>query len=150
MVTKMDKPFAPWRRLAALVAVPAVAALLLPAGATAATANYTSSGCSSFVVSGTPQNQTVTCVSGGSSVPVCAPTANPVAPQVGQGTTISANCSNAPLANSYVWTGAGCAGLTGPTCAVTSKSRPTSVTYSVSASNALGAGAPAQITVTWH
>ncbi len=143
--------WAPWRSTAALAAMAAAAALLLflPSAAMPASVTYSNSGCTSFVVSGTPANQTITCV-GGSAVPVCAPTANPPQPSAGQGTTISANCSNQPLANSYVWTGAACVGLTGPTCAVTGKTRRTSITYTVMASNSTGPGVPASITITWQ
>jgi hypothetical protein len=91
----------------------------------------------------------VTCVTGGTGVPVCAPTATPASPKVGQSAIISANCGNDPLANGYVWTGGTCAGLTGSTCTVV-KSRIAAVTYSVSASNASGTGTAAQITVSWQ
>jgi len=150
IVMNIEKLFAPWRRLAALAAGAAMAGLFLPSAAMAATATYTTTGCTSFVVTGTPQNQTVTCVTGGSTVPVCAPTANPPTPSAGQATTITANCSNQPLANSYTWTGVGCMGLTGPTCDLTGKTGQTSKTFSVSATNSMGAGPAAQITVTWH
>ena len=109
---------------------------------------YVSPSCSEFVTSGTPPNQTLTCISGG-SVPVCAPSASPAAPAKGQATTISANCSNQPLANGYAWTGGTCAGSTGPTCTA-SRSRAGTVTYSVRAVNGAGAGPPAPISVTWH
>jgi hypothetical protein len=99
-------------------------------------------------MSGLPPNQMLTCVSGG-TVPVCAPTANPPNPSQGQTTTISANCSNQPQPNRYVWTGGACAGLSSPTCTV-SKGKSTTVTYSVKASNATGTGTPAQISVTWR
>ena len=135
-----------------LVAVSAVATIFMSVGATAATVNYTNPNCSSFAVSGTPPNQTVTCVTGGGGgggVPVCAPTATTASPAIGQSTTISANCSNGPSANGYVWTGGTCAGLTGSTCTVT-KTRAVSITYSVSASNASGTGSAAQITITWQ
>jgi hypothetical protein len=126
----------------------ALAALTVSALATAASVTYTNPSCSSFVVSGTPPTQTVTCV-GAAGVPTCAPTANPASPQVGQSTTISANCTNGPLANGYVWTGGTCAGTTGSTCTVV-KSRVVAVTYSVSARNVSGTGTAAQITVSWH
>jgi hypothetical protein len=99
-------------------------------------------------VSGTPPTQTVTCVTVGTGVPSCAPTANPASPAIGQQATISANCGNGPLANGYVWTGGTCVGITGSTCTVV-KSRAVSITYSVSGSNASGPGAAAPITVTW-
>lgn len=143
---------APWRGYAALISV-FVAMAVLPPAATAATVTYSDSSCTSFAVSGTPPNQTVTCVTAGGGTPVCAPTANPASPLAGQQTTISANCSNQPTANSYVWTDSSastaCTSLTGPTCDVM-KSRARTVTYTVKASNAAGAGLPATIDVTWR
>jgi hypothetical protein len=132
------------------VALSAIATISMSAVAPAATVSYSNPNCSSFSVSGTPPNQTVTCVAGGGGgVPVCVPSANPPSPAIGQSTTISANCSNGPSANGYVWTGGTCAGLTGSTCTVT-KTRAMSITYSVSASNASGTGSAAQITITWQ
>jgi len=115
--------------------------------APAATLNYDNPACASLTISGTPPTQTVTCVpAGGGGVPVCAPTANPAAPAIGQQTTISANCTNVPT--SYVWTGGGCLGLTTATCKVT-KTRATTVAFTVLGTNASGAGTAAQISVTW-
>ncbi len=115
-----------------------------------ATLTYSDVNCTSFALSGTPPAQTLTCVGGGGAgVPICAPTANPATPAAGQATTISANCSNQPNANSYVWTGGGCSGITSAICTVT-KSRRTTVTYTVQASNGAGIGSPAQIVVTWR
>ena len=137
-------------------ALAAVAALWSPVPTHGATVAYTNAACSSFVVSGAPPNQTVTCViagggGGGAGVPVCTPTANPASPVHGQQTTISANCSNGPNANGYVWTGGGCGlnQVTTATC-TDNKSARGSKTYTVSGSNASGSGAPAQITVTWQ
>jgi hypothetical protein len=124
----------------------AAALLTLSPRAPAATFTYTNPSCTSFIVSGTPPVQTVTCVSAGGGVPTCAPTANPAAPAAGGSTTISANCSNQPTA--YIWTGGGCSGITAAACTVT-KSRAGTVTYSVSAVNTSGTGAAAQISVTW-
>jgi hypothetical protein len=139
-----------WLGSAALISGLAAITSLAPSpAAIAGTATYTDSSCTSFVISGAAPNQTITCVGGGAAKPVCVPTANPAAPVAGQSTTISANCSNQPLANGYVWTGGACAGLTGPTCAVR-KSTAQTIAYSVSGSNAAGTGAAAQINVTWH
>lgn len=141
---------APWRASAIGAALVAIAGLALAPLAIGANVTFTSSNCSSYVLSGTAPNQTVTCVAGGGGggggVPVCAPTANPPTPGVGQSTTISANCSNAPT--SYTWTGGTC-GRAGPTCTV-EKAKATSVTYTVKATNSSGTGAAASITVTWH
>ena len=127
----------------------AMAPLTVSAPATGATITYTNSSCSSFILSGTPPAQTVTCVSGGAGLSVCAPTVNPASPVVGQSATISANCSNGPLANGYVWTGGTCAGIIGSSCTVV-KTKPTSVVYSVSGSNAAGTGTAVPITVSWR
>jgi len=112
----------------------------------AATFTYTNPSCSSFVVSGTSPTQTVTCVTGGGTVPTCTPTANPASPAVGQQTTISANCTNQPT--SYVWTGGSCGTSGGATCTV-SKGRATTVNFTVTASNGSGTGSTAQLSVTW-
>ena len=131
----------------------AVAALVGASGAiapaaTGGTVSYTSTTCSSFTLSGTPPNQTLICVtSGGGSAPTCAPTAKPAAPAILQSTTISANCDSSPT--SFVWSGGGCLGITASSCTVT-KSKAVSVTYTVQATNAMGQGSPATITVTWH
>lgn len=140
-----------WRGYAALTSglAAVIASVALSPIATAGTVTYGDSSCSSYVISGVAPNQTVNCVGGAAAKPVCAPTANPAAPVAGQSTTISANCSNQPLANSYIWTGGACAGLTGPTCTVR-KSTPQTIAFSVSGSNAAGTGAAAPINVTWH
>jgi len=102
-----------------------------------------------LALSGTPPNQILTCLTGGGATPVCAPTANPAAPAAGESTTISANCSNQPNANGYVWSGGNCASVTGSSC-VTKQRRPGTVTFTIKASNAAGQGAPTQLSVTWH
>jgi hypothetical protein len=152
VVLNIHTILAPWRATAAavLLVAAAIALTVVPRPATSATVTYTGAGCTSFVVTGTPTNQTVTCKGASSNgVPVCVPTANPTAPAVGTTTTITANCSNQPTANSYIWTGGPCTLQSGPTCTV-GKSRATSVAYTVQASNASGVGAAAGITVTWH
>jgi len=115
----------------------------------AATFTYTNPSCTSFTISGTPPTQTITCVSsgGGGGVPTCAPTASPPAPAINAQSTLSANCSNTPT--SYLWTGGTCGGTTASTCNV-AKSRAVTITYSVTATNAAGTSAPAQISVTWQ
>jgi hypothetical protein len=109
---------------------------------------YSGGSCTNFALTGVPPNQTLTCVSGG-GVPVCTPTANPSAPARGTSTTISANCSDQPFPNGYLWTGGACAGRTTPTCTV-SRNRTGTVVYSVKATNGAGAGARGQISVTWQ
>lgn len=114
----------------------------------AATFTYTNPSCTSFVVSGTAPNQTVTCLTSSGGVPTCAPTASPSAPAVGQTVTITANCSNQPTL--YTWTGGGC-GANGATtsCSIT-KSRATTITFTVSGTNSAGTGSTAQISVAWR
>ena len=102
--------------------------------------------CSSFAMTGSPPSQTLVCADV-KSVPVCAPSASPPSPAVGQTVTISANCANGPT--SYAWKGHGCAHDRVATCALTMQ-RPAKVTISVSATNAKGTGAPATITVQWR
>jgi len=119
-----------------------------PASSGPAQLSFTDPSCTSYVLSGTPPAQTLTCVSSGSATPVCAPSANPAAPKPGQATTISANCSNQPFPNGYVWTGAGCMAIAAATCTVTQNFWKT-ITFSVRASNAAGQGPAAQISVTW-
>lgn len=114
----------------------------------AATFTYTNPACASFTVSGTPPNQTVTCVTSvGGGVPVCTPSANPASPAIGQATTVSANCTNQP--SLYMWTGGGCtASGAGTTCSVMRK-RAGTVNFTITASNASGTGPTAQLSVTW-
>ena len=139
---------APWRGSAILAAAVAFAAAALSSLAMGASVTFTSSNCSSYVLSGTPPNQTVTCVAGGGgggSVPVCAPTANPPTPSAGQATTISANCSNQPTG--YTWSSV-CV-RSGASCTISSP-RARSTTFTITATNATGTSAPASITVTWQ
>src|SRR5271169_1803628 len=126
---------APQRAAAIFAAAAAIATAWLPPLAMATNVTFTSSNCNSYVLSGTPPNQTVTCIagSGGGGVPVCAPTANPPTPKALEPTTVSANCSNQPT--SYTWTGA-CPNA-GATCAVIMK-KPGSFTLTVKATNASG------------
>lgn len=107
---------------------------------------YTGSSCSSFAITGLPPNQILTCVSGG-GVPICTLTANPSAPAAGQSATITANCTNQPFPNGYVWSG-GCPGRTTSTCTVT-KSKAITVIFSVKATNGAGAGVPSELSVHW-
>jgi hypothetical protein len=117
-----------------------------PASSGPATLTFTDSPCASFVLGGAPPTQTLTCADV-NPVPVCNPTASPATPAVGHSTTISASCSNQPTR--YLWAGGKCAGVTAATCTV-SRNLAGSVTYTVTATNAGGAGVPAPITVTWH
>jgi hypothetical protein len=82
--------------------------------------------------------------SGPSAVPVCVVTASNGAPYVGSSVTLSAQCTNAPT--EFRWTG--CV-ADGSTCTATSSGFG-QMFYSVVASNAAGAGAPANASVIWQ
>jgi len=122
--------------------------LTVNAAASSATLTLIDPNCTGgLILSGTPPNQLLTCVTGGGATPVCSPTASPAAPTAGQQTTISANCSNQPT--TYLWSGSGCAKATASTCVVT-RIRQGTTSFIVQASNGAGQGAPAQVSVTWH
>ena len=78
-------------------------------------------------------------------VPSCTLSANPSSPFAGTTTTITASCTQSPT--SFSWTH--CPGATGTTC-VASSGVAGSVSYSLTAANAFGAGAPASIIVNWQ
>jgi hypothetical protein len=78
-------------------------------------------------------------------VPSCTLSANPASPFAGTTTTITASCTQSPT--SFSWTN--CPGATGNTC-VASSGVAGNVTYSATAANAFGAGAPASIVVNWQ
>jgi hypothetical protein len=114
----------------------------------AATFTYTNPSCTSFAVSGTPPTQTVTCMSATAGTPTCAPTVSPAAPAVGQSATITANCSNQPT--SYTWTGGGCGANGSTTSCTVTKSRATTIIFTISGTNGAGTGSAAQLSVTWQ
>jgi hypothetical protein len=152
MVMTRDNAYAFVRPILVLCGFAAAAAVFVfSPKVPAATFTYTNASCTSFTLSGTPPTQTLTCVSsgggGGGGVPTCTPTANPPSPAINTQTTLSANCTNTPT--SYLWSGGTCGGDTAATCSVT-KAKATTITYSVTATNAAGTSAPAQISVTWH
>jgi hypothetical protein len=114
----------------------------------AATFTYQNPTCSSYTVSGSPPNQTVTCSTSSGATPACAPTVSPTSPAIGQTATITANCSNQPT--SYTWTGGGCSAIGATTSCSVTKSRATTVLFTISGTNGAGTGSAAQISVTWH
>jgi Putative Ig domain/PQQ-like domain len=128
----------------------AMQSFTLTVGETATSLIFNDTTCASFTLTGPVSAQVMNCIpGGGGATPVCTPTASPPSPvNVKQATTISANCNNQPTANSYAWTGSGCAGGTGASCTV-SRAKPSTVTFTVRASNASGQGSPASISVTW-
>lgn len=82
--------------------------------------------------------------SGGLSAPECVASASTATPFVGSNVTLTASCTNAPAA--YRWTNCMSAEAQ---CTATSLSLG-SVTYSVVATNAVGASVPASVAVTWQ
>ena len=81
--------------------------------------------------------------SSGTGVPVCSPFASDTAPYVGTTIAVFAHCSGNPT--SFAWTG--CTSTTGQ-CAATATASGTQ-TYTVVATNASGASAPAGVSVLW-
>jgi hypothetical protein len=81
---------------------------------------------------------------GPGAAPVCTVAPSNRAPFIGQTTVLTATCTNSPTA--FAWTG--CAS-TSSTCAATSASIG-QFFYTVVASNAAGAGAPASTSVFWE
>jgi hypothetical protein len=77
--------------------------------------------------------------------PVCTLSASPATPFVGVTAILTANCTQSPT--SYSW--ANCSGANGNVCHATSAQTGT-VTYSVTATNAFGAGPPASIMLDWQ
>jgi hypothetical protein len=80
---------------------------------------------------------------GGVGVPVCSPTKSNPFPYVGSTVTLFANCTGDPTG--YVWTGCS---SSGGRCMATSAVAGT-LTYTVTASNGSGTGAPSSLNVTW-
>jgi hypothetical protein len=76
--------------------------------------------------------------------PACTLSAEPSNPYAGGTTILTANCTQSP--KSYSWVN--CANATGNTC-VAANSQTGQVTYSVTASNELGTGPQASVTLTW-
>jgi len=94
--------------------------------------------------SGPPASVTVNWQPRPTAPPACSVTSSNPSPFTGQTITLTATCTNSPL--SYSWTN--CLGTTS-TCQVTS-STAGSQTYTVSATNVIGTGAPASVTVNWQ
>jgi len=87
----------------------------------------------------------VTWIAPPSAAPVCTVSASPPDPYAGATTTLTANCTQSPT--SYQWSG--CSAATGNTCRASSASVGP-VTYSVTASNAIGTSAAASVSVNWR
>jgi hypothetical protein len=76
--------------------------------------------------------------------PVCTLTAEPSNPYVGGTSVLTANCTQSP--KSFAWVN--CSSSSGNTC-VAASGQTGQVTYSVTATNELGASVPTSITLTW-
>lgn len=135
------------RQAAGLLAGATLALSFVAAPAQGATITFQDDNCSDFAVGGTTGARTLTCLV------LVAPVCNPTAPSTGtfgSPVTITANCSNQPLAGTYVWTGGGCALSSGSTCSDTQAGpTPPSVTYTVKASNNVGQGSAGSVVVAW-
>ena len=94
--------------------------------------------------SATPTAMCSPAATGGGGIPVCSLGATNTAPYVGTSITLFAQCSGDPTG--YAWTG--CASTSGH-CSATASVAGTQ-TYTVVASNASGASAPASVGVSWQ
>ena len=94
--------------------------------------------------SGAPASVTVNWQPRPTSPPSCSVTSSNNAPFTGQTITLTATCTNSPT--SYAWTN--CSSTTS-TCQATSGTAG-SQTYSVTATNVIGASSPASVTVNWQ
>lgn len=134
-------------RLASLagvaLSVAGFSALEAGAQSTVTLTNATNNTCKYSNISIAPNgNLNVTCDNGGTGAPVCR-VSGPTSANVGSAFTLSAICD--PAATSYTWSGATSAAST----VTVTPSAPGSLTFTVTGTNAQGAGAPsAQHTVT--
>jgi hypothetical protein len=105
--------------------------------ATAGSITLSDTNCDSFSLTGSPGNQTLTCVVSN------APTGCSI-----QGSTTGTNGGTVPLTalcstgspTTFAWSGGNCAGLTTQSCAASDSNK--TVNYSVVISNAIGPGSP--------
>ena len=138
------------RTMLAVGAMLAVAAFSLPIPATAqtgSTVTFTNPNCTGYALTGTPPNQTLTCITG-SGIPTNCTINGPTTGTWGTAITLTSSCTGGGAATSWVWTGGTCAGVTTQSCSAI-ESVATSRTYTVTASNGSGAGNLATTTVTW-
>ncbi|MEP6677696.1 MAG: hypothetical protein ABJB78_00245, partial [Betaproteobacteria bacterium] len=89
-------------------------------------------------------NSTVNWQSPPTSPPVCTISASNASPFTGTAITLTASCSNSPA--SFSWSGCS---SNSATCVATGNTAGTA-TYAVAASNVVGTGATASMTVTWQ
>jgi hypothetical protein len=94
---------------------------------------------------GPPAAATVTWQQPPTAPPVCTLTATNTSPMIGTSITLTANCTQSPT--SYSWVG--CTGAMGNQC-LTSSANVGAITYSVTATNAIGTGAAASVAVNWQ
>jgi hypothetical protein len=114
----------------------------------AASFSFSDSNCDSFTLGGTIPNQTLTCVV--SNAPSGCSISGPNTGTTGTPITLTSTCATGS-ANQWAWTGGtagNCQGLTSQSCQASSTSSGT-VTYTVTARNAVGAAPPSSITVNW-
>ncbi|MEO7158544.1 MAG: hypothetical protein ABI039_13330, partial [Vicinamibacterales bacterium] len=78
------------------------------------------------------------------TIPVCTALTSQSSPTVGSAIVLSASCTGNPTA--YAWTGVACSSAS---CS-TSSAAVGAQSYSVTATNALGASGPASVSVTWQ
>jgi hypothetical protein len=93
--------------------------------------------CDSFSLTGSPGNQTLTCVV--SNAPTGCSIQGPTTGTNNQTATLTAVCS-AGSPTTFAWSGGNCAGLTTQSCAASDNNK--TVNYSVVISNAIGPGSP--------
>lgn len=105
---------------------------------------YTVTG-SNAAGSGNPASVSVNWQPRPTAAPACTLTASPATPYAGGAVLLTANCTQSPTA--WQWTG--CTQSSGSTC-LAARSTAGTVTYAVTAQNALGSSAPASVTVTWQ
>ena len=93
---------------------------------------------------GSPVSVTVNWAAAPTAPPSCTVSSSDASPFAGQQITLSASCTNSP--SSYAWSNCSSSGATCTTTSSSSGSR----SYSVTATNVVGASAPASTTVSWQ
>jgi hypothetical protein len=142
----MNRLFARW---AALVGTAATLALTSAGAFAQATITLSDNNCLSFSLTGTPPNQVLTCNQ--SSTPLCT-ISGPAAGTIGSPITLT-TIACVPAATTYAWTGGNCNGITTKNCTDpgTGYTNQQPVAYTVTGTNAAGAGPPSNtVNVTWN
>ncbi len=132
----------------AMLAAAMLAAPMSASAQTGATVTFNNPNCTGYALTGTPPNQTLTCITG-SGVPTGCTITGPTSGTWGTPITLTSSCTGGGAATQWAWTGGTCAGVTTQSCSAVETS-VASRTYTVTASNASGTGTPvAQTTVAW-